>query len=345
MKAALLNGIKQFEIRQVPDPKIINGSDVLIRIKTVGVCGSDIHYYTAGRIGSQIVQYPFIIGHEAAGIVEQVGKKVKRVKPGRRITIEPAVSCGSCDQCKAGREHTCRKLLFLGCPKQLDGCLCEYIVMPEKCCFPIKKSMSFEQGALSEPLAIGVYSVERSVLPAKANVAILGAGPIGMSVFYVLRTKRVGNIYITDKIEERLAYSKKLKPKWTGNPDRTDIVKEISNLEPLLLDIAYECSGDPAAIRQGIQLLKPGGTLVLVGIAEVDEIAFPVHELRRKEITIINIRRQVHCTQKAIDLIAMRKVKVDSMVTHRFPLEKTQKAFDLVANYSDGVMKALISVD
>ena len=345
MKAAFLTGIRKFEIKQVPDPKIINDTDVLIRIKTVGVCGSDIHYFTSGRIGSQIVQFPFIVGHEAAGIVEKKGKKVTRVKPGQRIAIDPALSCGRCDQCKAGREHTCRKLIFLGNPKQMPGCLSEYIVLHEKCCYPIKKRMTFEQATLSEPLAIGVYAVKRSMLPAKANVAILGAGPIGMSVFHVPRTNKVGNIFITDKIEERLRYSKKLKPKWTGNPDCVDIVKEISEIEPLLLDVVYECSGDPQAIAQGVQLLKPGGILVIVGITETDEISFHIHELRRKEITIVNIRRQVHCTQKAIDLLDRGRINMDAMVTHRFPLEETQKAFDLVANYKDGIMKAMISLD
>jgi L-iditol 2-dehydrogenase len=205
--------------------------------------------------------------------------------------------------------------------------------------------MTFEQATLSEPLGIGVYSVERSMLPIKANVAILGAGPIGMSVFHVLRTTHVGDVYVTDKIEERLTFSKELNPKWSGNPDRTDIVGEISTIEPLLLDVVYECSGDEKAIVQAIQLLKPGGTLVLVGITETDEVYFPIHELRRKEITILNIRRQVHCTQKAIDLLDRRQVNMDSMATHHFRLEETQVAFDLVANYKDGVMKAIISLN
>jgi L-iditol 2-dehydrogenase len=345
MKAALLTGIEQFEIRNVPIPEIINDTDVLIRIKTIGVCGSDVHYYTSGRIGTQIVQFPFIIGHEAAGVVESVGNKVTRVKPGERIAIDPAVSCGHCDQCKSGREHTCRELLFMGCPGQLDGCLGEYVVLPEKCCYPIKEIMTFEQATLSEPLAIGVYSVERSMLPEQANVAILGAGPIGMSVFHVLRTKYVGNVYITDKIEERLTFAQKLKPRWTGNPDRMDIVKEISSMEPLLMDVVYECSGNEEAYTEAVQLLKPGGNLVIVGITETDEISFPIHELRRKEITIINIRRQVNCTQKALDLLNQCIVNMDSMATHNFSLEETQQAFDLVANYRDGVMKAIINVD
>jgi L-iditol 2-dehydrogenase len=345
VKAALLTGIGKFEIKQVQEPQNIGDSDVLIRINTVGVCGSDIHYYTTGRIGSAVVQFPFIIGHEAAGIVEKVGKKVTRVKPGQKVAIDPAVSCGQCDQCLAGREHTCRELLFLGSPKQLDGCLQEYIEHPEKYCFPVQDSTTFEQATLSEPLAIGVYSVERSHLPSNANIAILGAGPIGMSVFHVLRTKSVGNVYITDKIEERLSYAKQLNPAWTGNPDKIDAVKAISDAEPLLLDIVYECSGDPKAITQAVRLLQPGGKLVIAGIPEVDEISFPIHELRRKEITIINIRRQNGCTQKAIDLLESKKINMDTMVTHHFKLEETQKAFDLVANYREGVMKAIITID
>jgi len=345
MRAIVLAGLRKFEIRQVPDPEIKNDTDVLIRIKTVGVCGSDIHYYTTGRIGNQVVEYPFIVGHEAAGIVEKVGKKVTKLKPGQRIAIDPAVYCGQCDQCQSGRVHTCRKLIFLGCPKQLAGCLSEYLVMPEYCCFPIKDSMSFDQATLCEPLAIGVYAVERSGLPPKANIAILGAGPIGMSVFHVLRTKDIYNIFITDKIEERLEHARNLNPKWRGNPDKQDVVKEITELEPLLMDVVFECSGDKEAMLQAYQLLKPGGKMIQVGIPEFDEICLPIHELRRKEITIINIRRQNECTQKAIDLIDNQEINIDSMVTHRFSLEQTGEAFELVAQYSDGVMKAIIDMD
>ncbi|MDZ7265478.1 MAG: alcohol dehydrogenase catalytic domain-containing protein [candidate division KSB1 bacterium] len=345
MKAALLTGIRQFEIQQVPNPEITQDSDVFIRVKMVGVCGSDIHYYTHGRIGSQIVQFPFIIGHEAAGVVERIGKEVTRVKPGQRVAIDPAVSCGLCDQCRAGRENTCRKLMFLGNPQQLPGALCEFMVLPERCCYPISDSLTFEQAVLSEPLAIAVYSVARSQLRPNASVAILGVGPIGMSVFYVLRMKNVGEVYVTDKIQERLEFSQQLNPRWCGNPDRSDVVKEISNLQPLLMDVVYECSGDPAAFDQAIKLLKPGGALVAVGIPELDEIPIPIHELRRKEITIINIRRQAHCTKQAIDLLEQRQINLDEMATHHFQLEETGLAFELVSDHQDGVIKAMISVD
>lgn len=345
MKATLLTGIKQFAIHQVPDPEIVRDTDVLIRIKMVGICGSDLHYYNTGRIGCQVVQFPFIPGHEAAGIVAHTGKNVTRVKPGQRLAIDPAISCGHCDQCRVGRENTCRELLFMGNPKQLEGALCQYVVLPENCCFPINDRMTYEQAVLSEPLAIAVYSVERSRLPENASVAILGAGPIGMSVFHVLRTKKVGAVYITDKIQDRLDFSQQLNPGWSGNPDRTDIVKEILTIEPLQMDVVYECSGDREAFDQAIKLLKPGGTLTVLGIPEIDAIPFPMHELRRQEITIVNIRRQAHCTQKAIDLLERRQINLDALATHHFPLQETGRAFDLVANYRDGVMKAMISVD
>jgi L-iditol 2-dehydrogenase len=345
VKAALLSGIRKFETGKVPEPEITRPTDVLIRIKMVGVCGSDIHYYNTGRIGSQIIQFPFTVGHEAAGIVEQVGPNATRVKPGQRIAIDPAVYCGHCDQCRAGRENTCRELLFLGCPGQLAGALSEYLVLPEICCFPIKDQTSFEQAALSEPLAIAVYAVEQARLPAGANVAVLGAGPIGMSVFHVLRANQVGEVFITDKIPERLKFAQTLKPGYCGNPDRADVVREITEVQPLLMDAVFECSGDRLAYDHAVRLLKPGGTLALVGIPEFDDVSFPIHELRRKEITIANIRRQAHCTQKAIDLLEAKKINLDPMVTHHFSLADTQPAFDLVANYRDGVMKAMISVD
>ncbi|HEY9167133.1 MAG TPA: alcohol dehydrogenase catalytic domain-containing protein [Candidatus Kryptonia bacterium] len=345
MKAALLTGPGKFEIHVLPDPKIKNDTDVLIRIKTVGVCGSDIHYYTTGRIGSQIVQYPFTVGHETAGVVEGVGKDVKRLKRGDRIAIDPAVSCGKCDQCKAGRENTCRELRFLGAPKQLDGAQCEYIVLPERNCFPIGEDMTFDQAALTEPLAIALYAVEKSALSDGADAAILGAGPIGMSVFHVLRTKNVGKVFVTDKIDARVVFSKKLNPSWSGNPDKEDVVKEILRIEPLQMDVVFECSGDQEAIGQSVELVKPGGKLVIVGIPERDEISFLIHELRRKEITIINVRRQLNSTQRAIDLVAAKRINVDPLVTHRFPLEKAQDAFELVSHRRDGVMKTMIFID
>ena len=332
------------ELREAPDPSVKAARDVLIKVGVVGVCGSDVHYYATGRIGSQVVKYPFRVGHEFAGTVVAVGRAVKRVKEGDMVSVDPAMFCGKCDQCRAGRFHTCRKLKFLGCPGQAEGCLCEYIVMPESSCYPVARGISLEQAAIIEPLSIGCYAVQQSVPMKGARIAILGCGPIGLSVLLPARVAGAKRIYVTDKIAARLAVAGKAGATWTGNPDRTDVVASIVRKEPLLLDAVFECCGQQAAIDQAIELLKPGGTLMLIGIPTVDRIAFCIDRMRRKELRIQNVRRQNECVEAAVRLIEKGRVDVDFMITHHFALEKTKQAFDLVENYRDGVVKAMIRV-
>lgn len=345
MRAQVLTGIRQMEFREVPKPEIRNDNEVLLKINRVGVCGSDVHYYETGRIGSQVVQYPFRVGHECAATVVEIGKTVQRVKVGEQIIVEPAVSCHQCDQCKSGRENTCRKLKFLGCPGQLEGCLCDYIVMPQECCFPTQGKLTLDQGVLCEPFAIGIYAVKQSRTVAGITAGVLGAGPIGLSCLEAARIVGARSIYITDKIDARVKIAHKAGAAWAGNPDREDIVRSIIQQEPFGLDVIFECAGQQAAIDQALDLLRPGGTLMLVGIPREDRISFSIDKMRRKELTVINVRRQNHCPQTAIDWIASRQAKIDFMVTHHFPFEKTQEAFDLVAGYKDGVVKAMVTLD
>ncbi len=344
MKAAVLTGVRQMEVREVPDPKIEKNTDVLLKIEKVGVCGSDVHYFETGRIGSQVVQFPFIVGHECAATVAAVGRSVKRVKVGEHVVVEPAVSCHDCDQCRRGRENTCFHLRFLGTPGQGNGCLSEFIVMPEECCFPIDGKVTLEQGALCEPLAIAIYSVMQSRLPKAADVAILGAGPIGLSCMVCARAEGVRACYMTEKIDERVRIAQKGGATWVGNPRQQDVVAAILKQQPLGLDVVYECAGQQETIDQGIDLLRAGGKLMLIGIPREDRISFAIDKIRRKEVTIINIRRQNGCTGTAIDLVASGKVKPDFMVTHHFPLGQVQKAFELVAAYEDGAVKAMIEM-
>lgn len=345
MKAALLTGIKEIAISQIPQPKIKTDRDVLIKIAQVGICGSDIHYYKTGRIGPQIISFPFIIGHEAAGTVVRVGSQVTRVKKDDRIAIDPAIYCQKCDQCVQGRENTCQNLLFMGCPGQRDGCLCEYIVLPEICCFPLDEKTSFTQAIISEPLAVAIYAVERSLPVAGKTAGILGAGPMGICVLTALKAKKIEQIYITDILSERLDFAQKYHPHWCGNPLNINVEKEICQRQPLLLDLVFECSGSLDAYEQAWQLLKPGGLLVIIGIPEVDNVSFPIHLLRRKEIDIINIRRQAHCTQSAIELSSDNTTKLGQLVSHHFSLDQTAEAFSLVSGYADSVMKAIITID
>jgi L-iditol 2-dehydrogenase len=342
MKSMKLTGIRQMELMEVPKPDIVNDTDVLIKMKTVGVCGSDVHYYVSGKIGSQIVEYPFAVGHEGSGIVEKVGAKVTTVKAGDRIAIEPAMNCGECDQCKAGRPHTCRKLKFLGCPKQAEGCLSEYIVLPEHCCLQIRDNMTFDQAAISEPLAIGVYAVNQSIPMSGAKIGILGVGPIGESVLLPALALGASKVYVTDKIDERLELAKQNGAFWTGNPDKENIVNAIKEMEPLLLDVVFECCGKQEAFDQAIEILKPGGKLMVIGIPEFSRWSFSVDEARHKELCIQSVRRQNQSTEIALEMINEGIVNVDNWATHRFKLEDAKKAFDLVADYKDGVLKAMI---
>lgn len=338
----MLTGIRQMEMKDIPDPVLVNPNDVKIKISVVGICGSDIHYYTQGQIGSQVVEYPFAVGHEGAGVVVEVGPAVKRVRPGDAIAIEPAMPCWKCDQCLSGRHHTCRKLRFLGCPGQAEGCLSEYIVMPEESCFPLKGKLKADHGSISEPMAIGVYSVKKSGGVKGKKIGILGFGPIGMSVMLSAKAEGADSYFVTDKIEERLAIAGKEGALFTGNPLKEDIVQKIYNKESLGLDVVFECCGQQEALNQAIEILKPGGKLIVVGIPEFDNWIVNVEKTRRKEISLQFIRRQVDCVESALTMMEKGTISIENMITHRFPFSRTKEAFDLVAAYGDGVMKAMI---
>jgi threonine dehydrogenase-like Zn-dependent dehydrogenase len=216
--------------------------------------------------------------------------------------------------------------------------------MPKENCFPTKGRLTLEEAALCEPFAIGVYVVKQSRLTKNDKIAILGSGPIGLSCLVAAKIQKAGKICATDKLDYRVDFAKKTGAYWAGNPGKCDIVKAIHEIEPDGVDIAYECAGQQEAIDQAIEILRPGGKLILVGIPEVERISFAIDKIRRKEITIVNDRRQNRCTEEAIKLVASGKTKIDSFATHRFKLERAKDAFDLVSDYGDGVIKAMIEL-
>lgn len=345
MKAFKLIALREMALLDVPDPEIQRPTEVLVKLGAVGVCGSDIHYYATGRIGCQVVEYPFTVGHECAGTVIEVGSAVTRIHVGDRVAIEPAMTCGTCDQCRAGRENTCRHNRFLGCPGQAEGSLSEYIVMPEENCFPIDDNLGMGAATVSEPLSIGIYAVQQSGLMRGAKIGILGMGPIGRTVLLPALHEGCAAAYCTDKIDERCAAAERAGATWVGNPRSEDVVAAVLEREPLGLDIVYECCGEQEALDQALDLLRPGGTLMMIGIPEVDRVSFAPEKMRRKELTLVNVRRQRGCVPAALELIGQRRAEIDAMITHRFPFAETDAAFDLVANYRDGVVKAMIEFD
>jgi L-iditol 2-dehydrogenase len=343
MQAAQLTGLKTLEVREVPLPPLPAEDGVLIRVEAVGICGSDVHYYRHGRIGKQRVEYPFTIGHECTGTVEMCGPLSRDLAPGDRVAVDPAVSCLECDQCRAGRPHTCRRLRFLGCPGQLPGCLSEFIVMPARNCYRIPEALDTELAVLAEPLAIGMYAADFLRNTGAEKIGILGTGPIGLSVLLAAQASGIQTVYATDKVDARSQAAKNLGAVWTGNPDRGDIVSEILKQERGL-DAVFECCGDPEALNQAVELLNPGGTLLVLGIPEDDRVSLDVHSLRRREIRIQNVRRQNDYTERALELLAGRAIDASSLVTHRFSLAEAQQALELVSDYGDDVIKAKITL-
>jgi len=345
MKQVALTGIRQMQLTRANEPAMKTGDDVKIRLSSIGVCGSDIHYYSEGKIGTQVVKYPFVVGHECSGVVETTGENVKNIKPGDLVVIDPAVHCGTCDQCLAGRPHTCRNNKFLGCPGQIEGCLGEYIVMPSFTCFPVTGKMNPVQAALIEPFSIGVYAVKLAeIVDKNSSSVIFGAGPIGLSILLKLLADGISNVGMIEPLEYRLKKSKEIGALYFINPEKQDVEKEVQNQEELLVDVAFEASGEQDAVDNALKILKPGGKLVLVGIPPSAQYTFNMDLMRRKELTVINVRRQNHCVEEAIDLVVSGKADVEKMVTHHFSLDETPTAFDIVEGYKDGVVKAMIDL-
>jgi L-iditol 2-dehydrogenase len=217
--------------------------------------------------------------------------------------------------------------------------------MPETSCFRIPDTLSYDQAAISEPLAIGLYAVKQSIPMEGATVGILGFGPIGMSVLLSATSMGAKRMYVTDKIDERLAIATASGATTTGNPDREDVVGKFTRAEPALLDVVFECCGQQEAMDQAIAMLKPGGKLMIIGIPEFDRWTIPVDASRHKELAIQHVRRQNEALQPALDLMEKGIIDVGEMPTHRFPFRDAKQAFDLVAGYQDGVMKAMIDFD
>ena len=221
----------------------------------------------------------------------------------------------------------------------------EYIVMPEESCFPLSGKLTPDHGSISEPLAIGVYAVKKSGGVKNLKVGIFGFGPIGMSVLLAAKAEGADSFYVTDKIDPRLSIAVKEGASFTGNPLKNEVVNIILQQAPLGLDVLFECCGQQEALDQAIEVLKPGGRLIVIGIPEFERWSMSVETTRRREISLQFIRRQVDCVELTLEMMKNGTISVDNMVTHRFPFNKTKDAFDLVADYKDGVMKAMIDFE
>jgi L-iditol 2-dehydrogenase len=309
-------------------------------MRYVGICGSDIHYYATGRIGDQVVRYPFVLGHEGSG---EIARGTGRFPAGLPVYIEPAMPCHRCDQCLLGRENTCRNLKFLGNPLESAGCMSEEIALPEDCIVPVPEWMTLEEAVLLEPLSIGVHATRRSGASNGCSAAIVGAGPIGLSVLLGLSQLDPHRVFVSEVVEARRQAAERLGASRSFNPGNEGAASSIFETAGGGVDVAFECAGSQESIDDATGMVKPGGTLVLIGIPEgTGRISYDPHLARRREVTVVNVRRQNKCVEQAMSILERRREAAKVMITHRFPPSRAKYAFDLVESKQDGAIKALL---
>ncbi len=343
MLAAFLTGIEKMEIRDVPVPEPGPG-EVLIRVRHVGVCGSDVHYYKRGRIGGQIVEYPFIIGHEAAGTVSKTGKGVAGFSEGDAVAIEPGMPCRACGACLAGKPNLCPDVKFLGTPP-VEGAFREFIVMPAGNILPLPAGIDTALGALVEPLGVGLYAVDLARPFPGASVAVFGCGPIGLSIIICSLLAGAGEVVAVEKIPERAALAKKIGAGAVINPDESDPVREILRLTGGAgADFTYEAAGEQETLSWCAESAALLGKVVIAGIPEQDAWVFPSHTSRRKELVLQNVRRSAFTPERVIALLGGGRISAEGIITHRFPLSEVENALRLASEYGDGVVKAMIEL-
>ena len=323
----------------VPEP---GPDDALIRIKSVGICASDLHYYRDGKIGSTVVTSPIVLGHEASGVIESVGEGVANLNPGDPIAIEPAKPCMECEWCKSGHFNVCPGIPFFGTPP-VDGCFREFVAWPARLCLEVPESLSFDEIAMLEPLAIGLYASELAEPKSDDAVAILGAGGIGLSILEALNAAGVKRVIVSDPVEARRLVALKLGASEAATPSSADAVVERFT-GGRGCDIVIECTGEDEAVRQSARLARVLGKLVIVGIPASDVYPFDASVSRRKQLTAVFVRRSNLTTEKAAELVAEGKIDAASLATHRFPLEETADAMELALAKTDGVIRAIITV-
>ncbi len=329
------------ETRNRPVP---GRGEVLVRVKSVGVCGSDVHYYTHGRIGPFVVERPLILGHEMSGIIEAVGDQVSQNRIGERVAVEPGVPDRICEFCRTGHYNLCPNMQFMATPP-FDGAFVDYVSVPEDFAFKLPEHVSLDEGALMEPLSVGVYAVHRSGLRAGQKVAILGAGPIGLVTLQVAKAAGASSITVFDLDASRLEIAKKLGATAVLNATEGSPEEQFRLLtNGRGVDIVFDAAGSPKTAALAVHLARRGGRVVMIGFPLEDNFPYPLVSAMAKEVDIVTVFRYANVYQSAIDLVATGRIDLRSLITHHFPLEQAERALVLSDRRDDGVVKAIVQV-
>jgi len=342
--AVVLHGKGDVRVESRPIPAPGKG-EVLLEMKNVGICGSDIHFFNWGRIGDFVVNSPLVLGHESSGQVIQVGEGVTELKPGDRVAVEPGVGCLKCETCKSGRYNLCPDVTFSSCPPD-DGLFCRYKVHAANFCFKLPDHVSFEEAALFEPLAVAVHSARRSRIKAGDYVLVTGSGPVGLLCMFVAKASGASHVIITDQVAQRLEVAKKLGADFTvnvGGKSDEEIIKEIQSFRPgEEPNICYECTGTESACRLSLKATARGGVVTLVGQGP-SLITVPFVTIGMRELDVLGIFRYANSYPTALSLVASGKVDVKPLITHRYKLEEAVEAFAMARDGKENAIKVMFS--
>jgi L-iditol 2-dehydrogenase len=310
-------GDLRVEDRAIPEP---GRREVLVEIAAVGVCGSDVHYYEHGRIGSFVVREPMVLGHESSGRVVALGPGASRHAVGDRVALEPGVPCGHCRECRAGRYNLCRDVRFFATPP-IDGAFANYVTIHEDFAFALPESVSDEAGALMEPLSVAVWACQKAGVTAGDRVLVTGAGPIGLLAVQTARAFGATQITVTDVNSHRLGVAERTGATSTINV--ADAPLEDSGLEA---DALIECSGHPGSLKAGIAALRPAGRAVLVGMGPDEDGVVPLALIQSRELWLTGTFRYANTYPTAIALAASGRVDLEAIITAQYGLEDAEAA-------------------
>ena len=332
MRVSVLRGIGDVavETRAVPTPE---PGEVLIQVGSVGICGSDIHYFRHGRIADYVVREPMILGHEGGGHIVAVGEGVDAARIGEAVAMEPGIPCRMCRECKAGRYNLCPDVRFFATPP-IDGCFAEYVTLPADFAHTVPDSMSEDAAGLIEPLSVGVWACAKVQVGAGTRVLISGAGPIGLMNVQVAKALGATEIVVSDISPERLEVATRF-----GATRVLDARSESAADLGIEVDAFIDCSGAEIAVKQGIRAVRPAGHVALVGMG-ADEISLPVGLVQGRELTVTGTFRYANVYPTAIALASLGSIDLDGMVTGHFGLDDVAEA--LSQDKVPGTMKVIV---
>ena len=343
MKVAIMTGVGQMDYTQrpIPTPK---DNEVLVKLEYVGICGSDLHYYETGAIGSYVVEPPFVLGHEPGGVVVEVGKGVKHLKVGDKVALEPGKTCGQCEFCKTGRYNLCPDVIFFATPP-VDGVFQEYVAHEAGLCFKLPENVSTMEGALIEPLAVGFHAANLGDAHIGQTAVVFGAGCIGLVSMMALKAKGVSRVYVVDIMPKRLEKALELGADGVINGAERDAVEAVLELTGGAgCDLVVETAGTQITTRQAIHMAKKGSTIVLVGYSKSGEMTLPMSLSLDKELTFKTVFRYRHVYPMAIDAVAAGKINLKGIVTDVFELDDIQNAMDRSVADKANIVKAVVKI-